>query len=86
MEDFILTKFRYNWLKIVDFLIKAHFSRVRFSRVGQKVPKLMQTKAGEMVSSYDYLSQLDCIRHPIGVTAFYSEALLVYVVKNSSCM
>ena len=55
-------------------------------RVGQKVPKLMQTKAGEMVSSYDYLSQLDCIRHPIGVTAFYSEALLVYVVKNSSCM
>ena len=24
-EDFILTKFRYDWIKIVDFLIKAYF-------------------------------------------------------------
>ena len=24
-EDFIFTKFRYDWVKIVDFLIKAYF-------------------------------------------------------------
>ena len=55
-------------------------------RVGLIIPKLEQTKAGEMVSSYDYISHFNCFRQHIGVTAFYSEALLVYVVKNSSCM
>ena len=25
----ILAKFRYDWIKIVDFLIKGHFGRVR---------------------------------------------------------
>ena len=56
------------------------------NRVGLIIPKLEQTKAGEMVSSYDYISHFNCFRQHIGVTAFYSEALLVYVVKNSSCM
>ena len=83
-----------NFKRFLSILLSASsqviFSVTRFRdwciRVGQKIPKLMPTKSSEMVSSYDYLSQKNCISQHLVVTAFYSKALLSYVVINSSCM
>ena len=37
----ILTKFRNNWVKIVDFLIKAHFWSSPHSPIPQCTPNLL---------------------------------------------
>ena len=80
-----------NRITLIELLLRTHYTVglpqiVCMGRVGQRIPKLMPTKSSEMVSSYDYLSQFNCIGQHLRVTAFYSKALLSYVVINSSCM